>query len=55
MLILLKKPKFHLLRHVSVKTRQARRVVRVVTCCVVRAAPCLLQHGVRQRSSGARV
>jgi len=39
-------------RHI---TTQARRVVRVVTCCVVRAVPCLLQHGVRQRSSSARM
>ena len=26
-----------------------------VTCCVVRAAPCLFQHGGRRRSSSARV
>jgi len=38
------KPKFHLLRHVTI--RQARRVVR--------AAPCLFQHGGWRRSCSAR-
>jgi len=47
------KPKFYLLRHVT--TQQARRVVRIVTWRVVRAALCLFQHGGWRKSSSARV
>jgi len=37
----------------STHSRQARLVLRVVTCYVVCAASCLFQHGGRRRSSSA--